>query len=234
MLGELEVGVHPWLLTRHPDVALVDKRSPDGCRVELVAPLVGLGRVPDLSGEAVGDGILHGAANGGRHPVPPASIRTCDVEFHQLLVSEGVAGQFEYPIPISLWSERMGVPVPVIEITEQGHAPGGRGPLPDRPGPGGGLVVHSHLVVERRERGEAAQFVPDLAQGCGQAVHAGTDRAGIGLEPGVVVDDLRRAPRHRWKGKGQGGDWQPPSAASPTNRFPEVRGSGCVRRPCPG
>lgn len=62
---ELAVGVDAGFLAAHADVGFVDAWGVDGGGVEGVLPVVFCGRVPDLAGVVVGDGVLDGAEDGG-------------------------------------------------------------------------------------------------------------------------------------------------------------------------
>jgi len=129
VVSKFDIGADAVFLLGHADMGFVDQRGPGMVDSEiLVIPGKFCRGCPDLAGEVVGIGILDDFADVERDTVT-FNAEASDPYFDPGKVLEGIGtGQFNRPVAIAPF-QRMGSPVPAIEISGQIQGLGSRCPF---------------------------------------------------------------------------------------------------------
>ena len=153
--AEIFEAGHLFLLAAHAYVALVDEGML-AFAGGLVLPLVGLGRIPDLGAEHLGDVVLNHAGHVCRDSLPRSAWPLCP-ELVERAVAKEHSGKLEFPVAAAYRLQLIvGRSLPVVELAHQIHTCGVGSPFSEHPA----AVVR--LV----------QTVPEVVVGCGRDVLA--------------------------------------------------------------
>ena len=172
-------------------MGLVNQWRLDRLRVKLMLPNVWLRSVRNLPAVIMSRRVLHRAPDAGGDAVAPRAICADDVELDFLAVRKCIARQLELPNTAAGRGQRMGLAVPLIEVSDEGNRLRRRCPLADRPHIGLRMKVDAHKLVARGIRRKGFRTCLDFCECLCILPHPALDGRLVRFQPRIVEHELR-------------------------------------------